>query len=410
MNAVHMSAPCDGECAPLPDHTASRRRRGTARGATALKGAALARSGPMAIVPCRAWAVFSACSTSTGTARKWVGTALARLRPDNGPFNNITYINLQTLIPFHSLSLFLPASRRPHPLFTPLLRSRRKPAAIAPSLLPPRLTHPSALAIGGRHRQLAIHRAVHGCHAAPLLLPRPPGVAAPGARHGAAAAGSWAWRRRTWHPCMPSTAEMCLVLGTTALRGTARLALVPCSASAAYVVPCRHARLAMYTWSYWSSNVLSEFPASRVYSDLQRQAAMNPDTKLVLEEISKLSKRFADQDAKWEARWAEGDDRWERKLSDLSIPHDARVAALERTATSFDDWRPVIETSVDKMRLEERSVMEHAPPILEKLPSAAWRPSSAGGADSPHGHHIDPAPRESDFGRVTAVVHSPVKG
>lgn len=156
---------------------------------------------------------------------------------------------------------------------------------------------------------------------------------------------------------------------------------------------------------------------------------MNPDTKLVLEEITKLSKRFedveskldsrlADQDAKWESRWLEGDDRWERRFADLSISHDARVASLESAAASFDAWRPSIEGSVDSIRLEmrklskhwERSVLDRATPILETAPSVARRSSAAGGTELPQGHRVDPEFREGGFGSVTAVVHSPANG
>lgn len=70
---------------------------------------------------------------------------------------------------------------------------------------------------------------------------------------------------------------------------------------------------------------------------------MNPDTKLIL---NKLSKKFDDHDAKWEQRFNDYDDKWGHKFADL---HDARMSALERAAKTFDSWRPYIETTVSKL-------------------------------------------------------------
>lgn len=103
---------------------------------------------------------------------------------------------------------------------------------------------------------------------------------------------------------------------------------------------------------------------------------------------------------------------------DGSISQDAQVIALERAAASFDVWKPSVDGSVAAVRLEvgkpskhwERSVLERPPPIFEKSPSAAGRPSAAGGAESPDGHRVVHTVRESGFGSVRVVVHSPVTG
>lgn len=135
---------------------------------------------------------------------------------------------------------------------------------------------------------------------------------------------------------------------------------------------------------------------------------MNPDTKLVLDELSKLSKRFdevetkfesrfAKHNDKWESRFLESEEKWERKFVDLAIAQDSRVATLEHAAATFDDWRPDIEGTLDTVRLEvgklskhwERSVLDRSQPILETAPSAAGLPSAAGNADRPHGHRVD---------------------
>lgn len=117
---------------------------------------------------------------------------------------------------------------------------------------------------------------------------------------------------------------------------------------------------------------------------------MNPDTKLVLDELSKLGKRFdeveskwdsrfEEHETKWETRFAERDDMWERKFADLTVVNDARVSALERAAASIDNWRPDIKGTVDTVRLEvgklskhwERSVLDRNAPILETVNTAA---------------------------------------
>lgn len=156
---------------------------------------------------------------------------------------------------------------------------------------------------------------------------------------------------------------------------------------------------------------------------------MNPDTKLVLDELSKLSKHFDDVESKlesrfsehnerWESRFVESEDKWERKFADLAIAQETRVAVLERAAASFDDWRPGVEGTLDSVRLEvgklskhwERSVLDRGAPILETTSSAAGRSPSAGEADRPRGHCVETSLREGDIGQVTTFVHPPIKG
>ncbi|CAN6322178.1 unnamed protein product [Urochloa humidicola] len=175
---------------------------------------------------------------------------------------------------------------------------------------------------------------------------------------------------------------------------------------------------------------------------------MNPKTKIILEE---LSKRFDEFDSKWDARFSDSekkletrlaeteknldgrfmekeeqleirlsraDDQWERRFADLYISQDARVSVLERAATSFDEWRPDIEGSLEDIRLEvhkisknwERAVMDPCRPPVLPLPSAAERPPATSGADRPSGHRVDNFSREDGFGSVTTLLHPPDKG
>jgi hypothetical protein len=114
---------------------------------------------------------------------------------------------------------------------------------------------------------------------------------------------------------------------------------------------------------------------------------MNPDTKLILDE---LNKRFDDLEMRIDNRVTEQDDKWERKFGDLSISHDARVSALERAAASLETWRPAIDAKVDNIGLEvgkltkhyDRAVRERSPPILPTSPPAAERPPAKSNADT----------------------------
>lgn len=156
---------------------------------------------------------------------------------------------------------------------------------------------------------------------------------------------------------------------------------------------------------------------------------MGLDIKLVLVEISKLSKRFdemdsklethlADQHSSLESRLAEREEAWGRKLDDLHAAQDARVKALEQAAGSFDDWRPGIEGTVDDIKLEvgklnklwSRSLLDRDAPVLPTAPSATERTSARGEADKPSGHRVDSCHWADGFGSITTVVHPPVKG
>lgn len=83
---------------------------------------------------------------------------------------------------------------------------------------------------------------------------------------------------------------------------------------------------------------------------------MNPDTKLILDE---LTKRFDDLESRLEVRVAEQDDKWERRFGDLSISQEARVATVERVAASLEEWRPEIDGVVDDIRLEVGKLTKH---------------------------------------------------
>ncbi|CAO2144873.1 unnamed protein product [Urochloa humidicola] len=105
---------------------------------------------------------------------------------------------------------------------------------------------------------------------------------------------------------------------------------------------------------------------------------MNPETKIILDE---LSKRFDSFESKWGSRFSEVEEKfenrlkeseeqietrltrcdegWERRFADLQISHDARVTSLERAAASLEEWRPDIEGTMDDIRLEVNKISKN---------------------------------------------------
>jgi hypothetical protein len=153
------------------------------------------------------------------------------------------------------------------------------------------------------------------------------------------------------------------------------------------------------------------------------------------ESSEKWEKGFAEAAEHWECRFTKSDDKWERQFADLVIAQDARAGALERAATSLEDWRPSMEGTLDDVYLEvgklskhwERALRERSPLLFPTAPqlsgdsqlllhehfissSASERPPAADFADRPHGHCYDNYYREDGFGSVTTLVHPPVKG
>ncbi|CAN6328732.1 unnamed protein product [Urochloa humidicola] len=162
------------------------------------------------------------------------------------------------------------------------------------------------------------------------------------------------------------------------------------------------------------------------------ESKQKTDARLLQSE-DKIGSKVAESEEKLEIRLTATEDGWERRFADMVISQDARVTALERASTAYDEWRPDIEGTVDDMRLEvgklnkhwERTVLDHnklpllqnsMQPISPVLPqpsptsaSAAGRPSAAGDADRPIGHCFVKSNREGEYGSVTTMLHPPDK-
>jgi hypothetical protein len=100
------------------------------------------------------------------------------------------------------------------------------------------------------------------------------------------------------------------------------------------------------------------------------------------ESSAKWEKGFEETEEKWEICFSQSDDKWERQFTDLVVAHDARVEALERVATSFEDWRPGLEGTLDDVCLEvsklsknwERAMRDCSPPLLRTTPPSSRDP------------------------------------
>jgi hypothetical protein len=183
---------------------------------------------------------------------------------------------------------------------------------------------------------------------------------------------------------------------------------------------------------------------------------MNPDTKLILDELRKADDRweqqFTDLDSKWEKRFSDLDTKWdlqfgekcdlvEERVSALEAGmasgdsvqarvsvleqgavSSARVSKLEKVAASYEEWQPSVEGSLDDVKLEIRKLNKHLERIvLDKSPSssdgifklpesASARPSAGVNADGTNGHRDDLFHWADGFGSVTTLLHPPVKG
>jgi len=104
---------------------------------------------------------------------------------------------------------------------------------------------------------------------------------------------------------------------------------------------------------------------------------MNPDTKLILDELHK-------SDTKWEQRFADLDAKWEARFGDADDTHEARIRRIEKVAAALESWQPDIEGTVDDLKLEVRKLNKH---FERPLPASSRCPRRR-----PRAHLPDPTP------------------
>jgi hypothetical protein len=59
---------------------------------------------------------------------------------------------------------------------------------------------------------------------------------------------------------------------------------------------------------------------------------MNPDTKMILDELRK-------NDAKWEQRLSDLDAKWDRQISEAGVRMEEQISTLEKTSEKAIKWK-----------------------------------------------------------------------
>ncbi|CAD6222789.1 unnamed protein product [Miscanthus lutarioriparius] len=163
---------------------------------------------------------------------------------------------------------------------------------------------------------------------------------------------------------------------------------------------------------------------------------MDPNLKLVLEEIQKskeeFGRRFDEHNEQWERRFADlelartardaaVDKRLDsielvgadtaytigRRVADLEAVRDDRVTALEVAATDLGTWRPKMEALVDDLRLEMQKLTQgRDSKVFDVLPQ--WPTVLASSSPAPNGHGDASSHRDGGFGTGAVWTHVPV--
>jgi hypothetical protein len=145
---------------------------------------------------------------------------------------------------------------------------------------------------------------------------------------------------------------------------------------------------------------------------------MNPDTKLLLEE---MHKEFAEQKKEICKEFMDHDSKWESRISTVEKQKDDRIDALESAAAAFESWKPTIESSVQVVKTEvqklsrhwDRAVKDKADAGLFPPPpfgSVSPRPSAGSEADGPEGHRGINHSRDVGLGSTVTYSQIPGKG
>jgi hypothetical protein len=145
--------------------------------------------------------------------------------------------------------------------------------------------------------------------------------------------------------------------------------------------------------------------------------AMDPNIKLVIEEIAKIRVEIKEG---FDAQEASFTKRLDEALTAYQL-HDTRVANLEDTVVTFDksfsEWRLEVDSSISVVKLELSKLntyfVREAKAVgvaTQGVPTNVPTPSSSTATDVPNGHSIESSHRDCGFGRVFTQIHDPVKG
>lgn len=173
---------------------------------------------------------------------------------------------------------------------------------------------------------------------------------------------------------------------------------------------------------------------------------MDPNLKLVLEEIQKtkdeFGRRFDEHNEQWERRFADldltraaRDAAVDKRLDTIELasadtaytigrrvayleayrvdPHhderDDRITALEVAATDLGTWRPEVEALVDDLRIEVKKLSQaRDPKVLDVSPQ--WPNIVASSSSAPSGHGDASSYQDGGLGTGMVWTHVPVVG
>jgi hypothetical protein len=144
--------------------------------------------------------------------------------------------------------------------------------------------------------------------------------------------------------------------------------------------------------------------------------AMDPNVKLVLNELTRLRTEMKDGFASQEAAFTK---RLDEVVTEDRI-HNARVTNLEESAAaldkSFTECRPEVDSSITVVKLELSKLntsfardawATSSPSGLLLVRSVVANPVAATNADGPAGHRIDMSHQDGGFGHVYTHTHVP---
>ncbi|CAD6256357.1 unnamed protein product [Miscanthus lutarioriparius] len=175
---------------------------------------------------------------------------------------------------------------------------------------------------------------------------------------------------------------------------------------------------------------------------------MDPQLKLILDEIHQSKVEFGcrsdDHEAQWERRFSDLDkDRIARdqaidarfdlleaacgELQQLRVEHDlderdARITALEAAVTDLGRWRPEMEGVVDNLTLKVQRMSKHydrvvfdtapqrEPGVFPSPPATSAFATVGSSSTSPSGHCVAVTPQDVGSGVVTTWTHVPASG
>jgi hypothetical protein len=139
---------------------------------------------------------------------------------------------------------------------------------------------------------------------------------------------------------------------------------------------------------------------------------MNPDTRLLMDEIIKrlteLDHRLKEQERKLGNRFAKVD----RKFANLEDRQTTRVVALEKACESFDEWRTGIDGTIDDICLKVKKRPKHEERAVMDLATSSnpWSPRAHLPDSRSNGPASTTTTGRMDLVSLLITLYLPIKG